>query len=73
MNSTAAGHGEYGSVGMLDQRACGAVVGSGMAPQLKTAIDNLIQSNKVVVFIKVRETGSTGHSPTVGQEQASPM
>jgi hypothetical protein len=44
-----------------------------MAPQLKTAIDNLIQSNKVVVFIKVRETGSTGHSPTVGQEQASPM
>lgn len=28
-----------------------------MAPQLKSAIDTLIQSNKVVVFMKVRGSG----------------
>lgn len=45
-----------------------------MAPQLKTAIDNLIQSNKVVVFIKVRRCWCTAlkqaESPTAGKEGA---
>jgi hypothetical protein len=30
-----------------------------MAPQLKSAIDTLIQSNKVVVFMKVRSCSSS--------------
>jgi hypothetical protein len=42
-----------------------------MAPQLKTAIDNLIQSNKVVVFIKVRGAGAARHrGRTAGRQQA---
>jgi hypothetical protein len=39
---------------MLIPIACFTCAGEGMAPQLKTAIDSLIQTNKVVVFMKVR-------------------
>lgn len=37
-----------------------AAAGEGMAPQLKSAIDTLIQSNKVVVFMKVSSCGTPG-------------
>ncbi|WIA11895.1 hypothetical protein OEZ86_002881 [Tetradesmus obliquus] len=42
--------------------------GQGMAPQLKGAIDNLIQSNKIVVFMKgTKQFPQCGFSNTVVQ------
>jgi monothiol glutaredoxin len=42
--------------------------GQGMAPQLKSAIDNLIESNKIVVFMKgTKQFPQCGFSNTVVQ------
>jgi len=55
-------------VGARTFAVCSALTGEGMAPALKSAIDQLIQQHKVVVFMKgTKQFPQCGFSNTVVQ------